>query len=152
MSKQQLLIIIFLLALAMMLGSLYIENFWDPIKNLMYGVLFPWEWWYAPCTLCWYERICMYPIVAIMMVYYWKPQKDISYYILPFAAIGLLFCVYHSFLQRGRIPAPTICTANAPCDYPVINYFGWMNLPFFGMLCNTLILIASFLIQKKHGK
>jgi disulfide bond formation protein DsbB len=85
----QRILIMFIIALAMMLGSLYIENFGDPVTNLMHGIIFPTGKGYAPCTLCRYERICMYPMVVILLMHFWKKTKDVIIYLYPFAMIGL---------------------------------------------------------------
>jgi disulfide bond formation protein DsbB len=149
MNKSQILSVVFILALLMMLGSLYIENLGDPLTNIIHGVLFPIGTWFPPCTLCWYERITMYPMVLLLLTHILWKAKDVEKYILPLAAVGFLFCCYHSALQRWWIPAPDICTTNAPCDFPVINYFGWITLPFLGVITNAIILVLLWSHLKK---
>ena len=53
----------------------------------------------VPCTLCWYQRICMYPLVAILGVSIWEKKKDIYKYVLPLSIVGLFITLYHNLLQ-----------------------------------------------------
>src|SRR5664279_2395596 len=91
----------FILALA----SLVISLFFSEIMKL------------PPCTLCWYQRIAMYPIVPITMVGILQKDKKLPLYVLPLSIIGFLLALYHNFLVWGIIPeiaAP--CTAGVPCN------------------------------------
>ena len=39
---------------------------------------------YLPCSLCWYQRILMYPLVAILSVGLVRRDQGLPYYVLPF--------------------------------------------------------------------
>ena len=53
-----------------------------------------------PCTLCWYQRIAMYPLALILGVAAWRGDWGVRRYAAPLAAIGAVVATYHVALQR----------------------------------------------------
>ncbi len=41
-----------------------------------------------PCDLCWYQRVCMYPLVAILAVGVLRRDRTVLWYAAPFVAVG----------------------------------------------------------------
>ena len=68
-----------------------------------------------PCTLCWYQRIAMFPITAVLAIALWRDDPAGRYYALALAGAGLLIAAWHSGLYAGLIPEPVIpCTQTGP--------------------------------------
>jgi disulfide bond formation protein DsbB len=68
-----------------------------------------------PCTLCWYQRIAMFPLVVILGVAAFRGDTGAWRYAMPLSLIGLLIAGYHSLQYSGLLPAPIIpCQANGP--------------------------------------
>ncbi|MFN8943717.1 MAG: disulfide bond formation protein B, partial [Pseudobdellovibrionaceae bacterium] len=44
---------------------------------------------YPPCVLCWYQRICMYPLVLIFGAAIWTEDSQFLKYTLPLSFLGL---------------------------------------------------------------
>ena len=59
---------------------------------------------FAPCALCWYQRIFMFPLVLILLVGLFPFDKSIIKYALPLALAGWGFAFYHYLLYSGFIP------------------------------------------------
>ncbi|WP_425467285.1 disulfide bond formation protein B [Paracoccus haeundaensis] len=89
----------FLLALTATLGALFIGE----VMGQM------------PCTLCWYQRIAMFPLTVILGVALWRGDDGGRAYAMPLVIIGLVIAIWHSGLYLGLIPeAITPCTENGP--------------------------------------
>ncbi len=91
----------------------------------------------APCKLCWWQRICMYPIAVIMSVAILKKDKKAFMYVLPLSIFGSLLAFYHTLLQAGIIKETLIsCTIDGAvsCANKQINWFGFMTIPFMSMV------------------
>merc|ERR1712138_385769 len=58
---------------------------------------------FPPCILCWYQRIAMYPLVAIFMVGLFPLSKEVFKYSAPFVALGWLIALWHNLLHLGII-------------------------------------------------
>lgn len=68
-----------------------------------------------PCTLCWYQRIAMFPLVAVLGMALWSDDPRGRLYALPLVLAGLVVASYHSGLYAGLIAEPVVpCTQNGP--------------------------------------
>ena len=93
--RQNLLYLALIQALMATLGSLYAS---EVLK-------------FAPCVLCWYQRVAMYPLIPILIVGILKKDKNLPLYVFPLAIFGALVAFYQVLLQAGFIPeSATPCT------------------------------------------
>lgn len=95
---------------------------------------------FPPCVLCWYQRILMYPIVAILAVGIVRDDPDAPWYALPLSVLGLGVSAYHNLLYYGILPesiAP--CTAGISCTTKFIQWFGFLTIPLLSFLAFAAI-------------
>lgn len=124
-------------ALAAMLGSLY----YSEIKN------------YTPCSLCWYQRILMYPLVLIIAVGILRKDKSLPYYVLPLSGLGWFIAFYHLLLQKGILPqAIAPCSIGASCLTKYTGYFGFITIPVMSLTAFTVINLCMFAYLKLNRK
>ncbi len=108
---------------------------------------------FAPCVLCWWQRIFMFPLVLILALGLFPFDAKVLRYALPLAAAGLLVAGFHVLLTIGVIPetlAP--CRDGIPCKALQIEWFGFVTIPllsFFAFLVLTLLLITAHLKSSK---
>ncbi len=101
---------------------------------------------FPPCGLCWYQRICMYPLVLILGIGIVRQDSSIRSYILPLSGIGLAIALYHNLLTYGVITEPLLpCTAGISCTTRWINGFGFITIPFLSAVAFAIIIIATAL-------
>lgn len=99
-----------------------------------------------PCTLCWYQRIAMFPLVPILGLSLWRGDGMARLYGLPLALAGLALVAWHSGLYAGILPAPIVpCTESGPsCSGPAQIILGlpipYMSFVAFAVICVCLIL------------
>jgi disulfide bond formation protein DsbB len=104
---------------------------------------------FVPCNLCWYARILIYPLVVIIGVGIIRRDRNWVAYAAPLVSAGWLLEIYHSLIQWGIIPETlTRCIATVPCTTKYINYFGFITIPFLGLLAFTAIGMCLFLYWK----
>lgn len=124
------------IALAAMLGSLYFSNYLG----------------YAPCVLCWYQRICIYPLVFILPVGILTKDEKIYLYALPLTVAGVLISGYHNLLYYGFIPERlSPCTAGVSCLTRYVEYFNFLSIPllsFLSLLAITFLIIIHWRLNK----
>lgn len=95
-----------------------------------------------PCHLCWYQRICLFPLVIILPIALWRGFYNITIYLIPQVLIGLLLALYHVAIQEipGWYPIE-ICGAGPSCSdkmailgpitIPMLSAFGFLAIAFF---------------------
>lgn len=104
-----------------------------------------------PCTLCWYQRICMYPLVLILAVGIGTGDPRVRLYALPLAGVGWLTSVYHNLLYYKIIPEGfTTCSLGVSCTLRQIEWLGFITIPLMSLSAFTLIL-ALLLWPSKKG-
>jgi disulfide bond formation protein DsbB len=120
---------VWLVALVAMLGSL----FFSEVMGL------------PPCVLCWYQRICMYPLVVISTVGLLTHDRRAALYAWPLALAGLIVSIYHNLLYYHLIPESiTPCTAGVSCTDRQIEWFGFVTIPLLSLTAFTIIVACLF--------
>ena len=113
-----------LVALVATLGSLY----YSEVRG------------FIPCTLCWYQRILMYPLVVILLVGLIRRDPGVAAYVLPLSLLGILVASYHYSLQLGLWGGESAaCRVGVPCSGRYVNYLGFITIPFQALTAFILI-------------
>jgi len=97
-----------------------------------------------PCTLCWYQRIAMYPLVLILGIAAWRGDWGVRRYAAPLAGIGAVVAAYHMLLQRVPSLPSTGCSVTAPCSAIDLERFGFVTIPFMAFAAFAAILTVLF--------
>lgn len=134
--KTKILYIAWLQSLAAMLGSLYFSE----LRHL------------APCLLCWYQRILMYPLVLVIMIGILRKDKGIYLYVLPMSILGAIIAFYHILLQNGillgNIIAP--CILGVSCATKYTTYLGFITIPIMSFAAFLLITFCMIIFRNNQ--
>ncbi len=57
-----------------------------------------------PCSLCWYQRTCMFPLVLILPIGLFPFDRKVVRYALPLAVVGWLLAAFQMLLAAGIVP------------------------------------------------
>lgn len=100
------------------LGSLYYSIFVDLV----------------PCELCWYQRILMYPLVAILGISWWRRDRGVALLAVPFLVLGAGVSTYHFLVERYPSLAEGVeCTVGIPCNVPYFTEAGFVTLAYMAL-------------------
>lgn len=102
---------------------------------------------YVPCTLCWYQRILMYPLVAVLLVGLISRDDLLPRYVLPLSLIGILVSSYHYLVQWGVVGGSNVCTSGVPCSGRYVNWLGFITIPLQALTAFTLITVSMFVTR-----
>ena len=95
---------------------------------------------FTPCTLCWYQRIAMYPLVVILGVALAKREDRAPTGSATLAAVGAVIATYHVALEWIPSLGSGACDAAAPCTVVWFRAFGIFSLPTLALTAFLLIL------------
>jgi disulfide bond formation protein DsbB len=98
----------------------------------------------VPCTLCWYQRIAMYPLALIVGIAAVGADWGIRRYAAPLAAIGAVIAAYHVVLQRVPGLPSAGCSLTAPCSAIDLERFGFVTIPVMALIGFIAILTVLF--------
>jgi disulfide bond formation protein DsbB len=103
---------------------------------------------FVPCKLCWYQRICMYPLVVILGVAALRRDRSVRFYVVPVAVIGALIAAYHTWIQAYPPEGGTsFCTLDAPCTERYVWEFGFVSLPLMALISFVFIITMMVLAR-----
>lgn len=107
----------------------------------------------TPCVLCWYQRICMFPLVLILAAGLFPFDPRVVRYALPLTLAGWLLALFHWGVASGVIPERlTPCSQGVPCSVEQIVWFGFLTLPMLSVMAFSSIMALLLLIHMKARK
>ncbi|MEK3882927.1 disulfide oxidoreductase [Paenibacillus sp. PL2-23] len=123
-----------LVAVIATLGSLYFSE----IKG------------FIPCSLCWYQRILMYPLSIILGIAAFYDEHAIRKYVLPLSVLGMLVSAFHYMEQKvPGFASIKLCSQGVPCSGMYINWLGFITIPFLAFTGFTLITLLLLVFRKR---
>ncbi len=95
---------------------------------------------FAPCVLCWYQRIFLFPLVVVLAVGLFPVDRRVVRYALPLAALGWLVAAYHNLVYAGIVPESLQpCARGVSCTEEYIELFGVLSIPMLSLLAFTTL-------------
>ncbi len=111
---------------------------------------------WAPCKLCWYQRIFMYPQVILLGIALWKKDRSVARYILVLSIIGAVVATYH--YSEQVMAALTPADPLKPCDTTGVSCasspffrFGYITIPMMALTAFVLNTLGSIILMKKNS-
>jgi disulfide bond formation protein DsbB len=108
---------------------------------------------FVPCELCWYQRICMYPLSILTLLAALANDYRVARYLLPLPVVGAGISVYHLLVENGVVAQASGCLVSAPggCATKWINEFGYMTIPTLALTGFALCFAFLALAATEHG-
>jgi len=105
---------------------------------------------YPPCTLCWYQRICMYPLIILLLPAVINYDRKVLQYTLPLTIIGLLISIYHNLIYFNVIDESlSPCSMGVSCKAKFIQWFGFIDIPQLSLLAFVLMTILLLMLKRR---
>ena len=109
---------------------------------------------YEPCVLCWYQRICLFPLILIFAAGLFPAfDKSVIKYALPLSIAGGLTAFYHTLLYAGIIPENIQpCSKGVSCTEKYIELFGFVSIPMLSFFAFSTIIALLFVLKRRTSK
>ncbi len=105
---------------------------------------------FAPCKLCWYQRIAMYSIAIISFVAALRNDKNIVRYTIVLAPIGLVVSTYHYLLEWFPTLETNVCSLDVPCTAVWFRELGFVTLCFMAGCAFITVIAVSLAIMREQ--
>jgi disulfide bond formation protein DsbB len=107
---------------------------------------------FAPCILCWYQRIAIFPLVLILPMGLFPFDAKAATFALPLTVAGLLTAVYHNLLYAGFIPKSIQpCAQGVPCTEKYIELFGFVSIPLLSLLALAAMTALLIIVKRRNN-
>ena len=103
-----------------------------------------------PCSLCWYQRIFMFPLMLILPFALFPFDRNVVRSLLPLVSIGGLIAGFQVLLVEGIIPERVSpCRQGVPCSETVAEWFGFVTIPLLSFVAFVaiVVLLVSALVR-----
>ncbi len=109
---------------------------------------------YEPCVLCWYQRICLFPLIFIFAAGLFPAfDKSVIKYALPLTIAGGLTAFYHTLLYAGIIPENIQpCSQGVSCTEKYIELFGFISIPMMSFFAFTTLVTLLIILKRRTSK
>jgi len=111
------------------------------------------------CELCWWQRIFLFPVAVIALVAIWYRSRESHVTIAILSAIGLFYAAYHYYYHfqglvlgnKLALPCSSGGLLPACTDSPIL-VFGFVTIPFMGILVFTSMLILAYFAHRAERR
>jgi disulfide bond formation protein DsbB len=110
---------------------------------------------YIPCELCWFQRICMYPLsILLLLMAIWGDNRA-ARYLVAIPVVGAGISTYHMLIGYHAITEPQGCFISAPggcgtnwlLDAPAT--FGYLQIETIAL--TAFLLLIAFMVLGSVG-
>ncbi|MFZ2620989.1 MAG: disulfide bond formation protein B [Minisyncoccia bacterium] len=128
--------------------------FWGILSAVVGSLIYSDIVGFPPCDLCWYQRICMYPQLIIVLMAMYKKDKTVIDYLVPFSVIGAIIALYQSFIQWGFSFGLTGgCVAlGGECAKVYFTEYSYITIPFMSFTVFVYIITLKLVYYHKDWK
>jgi disulfide bond formation protein DsbB len=105
---------------------------------------------FAPCKLCWYQRIAVYSLAIISFVAALRNDKNIVGYTIVLAPMGLVVSTYHYLLEWYPNLETNVCSLDVPCTAVWFRELGFVTLCFMAGCTFITVIAVSLAIMREQ--
>jgi len=103
---------------------------------------------HEPCRLCWYQRICLFPLAIILGIAVYRDDSRIATYALPLALFGAFLALYQvlgtfipSLHTRG------LCGYRVNCSENIVELWGFLSFPIVSLAGFILLFFFLWIVR-----
>lgn len=107
----------------------------------------------APCPLCWYQRIALFPLVFLLGLALYRGDRGIVPYAIMLAIFGLLTALFQAAQEYLPSFKTGLCSLGTSCTESVYTLFGFIQFPVvsaMGFALLIFLLILSHFATRKN--
>lgn len=103
---------------------------------------------FEPCTLCWIQRIFLYPQAIILGIALLRKDERVGDYAITLSVFGVFVALYHYYLEFGGTPLVNCGIENGiSCSKRLVYEFGYITIPMMA-LTGFLMIIGFFIAER----
>lgn len=119
-----------------------------PTTAMFFSLFFSEYLGWRPCRLCWYQRVFMYTLAVLMLVYWFWRKREIRIIGYVLAALGPLVSIYHVAIEIDPNIESLSCDPNNPCASPWFKSMGFLTTAGMALTAFITILVLLYLTSQ----
>ncbi|MBT3983212.1 MAG: disulfide bond formation protein B [Bacteriovoracaceae bacterium] len=106
---------------------------------------------FPPCVLCWYQRVCMYPLVLIFLIGLVPSDIKVFKFSAPLIIMGWIIALYHNLLHYGIVPeSASPCREGVSCSDVWLDWLGFITIPLMSFTAFTLLGLLLLISYRRY--
>jgi len=103
---------------------------------------------YLACSLCWYQRIFLFPQVFLFGVAFFKKDRGVISYSFPLLLVGFLIALYQTVVYYFGNSANLPCDASGvSCYQQLVSVFGgYISIPTLSLTSFVSMIVLSLVV------
>lgn len=114
------------------------------VGSLLYSNLIGFE----PCTLCWWQRIFIYPQAVLFLIAIIKKDRGIFDYALPMSIAAFVLSLYQSYSNFSGTSILPCTAAGGECSRLYVIEYGYITIPLMSLTLVTYLLFIKLCAYK----
>ena len=107
---------------------------------------------FIPCRLCWYQRICMYPLAIVLLgTALRRDLRGAFLYAVWLPIVGMGVAAYHIYIEHHPEAETAGCKIGAPCTTKWIEKFGYVTIPVLAISAFAAITVLLAMAWSRRG-
>ena len=104
---------------------------------------------YTPCKLCWFQRICLYPMPFFFAYAMLKKDKSVKPYALMLAIANVPISLYHYLIEwYPDLEGNGACDITASCTSVYVREFGYVSIPLMALSAALAIITLMLFVRR----
>lgn len=106
---------------------------------------------FAPCGLCWLQRVFLYPQALLFAIALWKRDRTVADYSIALSIAGGLVAIYQHYIQMGGtdvLPCPATIAEATDCAQRFFFEFGYITFPLVALSGFALLIVLMLYVRK----
>ena len=99
---------------------------------------------FAPCVLCWWQRVFLYPEAILFGIALWKRKRDVFSYAVPLALFSGVIAAYQESVYLGAKSFLPCTALGGACSKIYVMAFGYITIPMMSLTAALLILLLAW--------
>ncbi|MBX4189070.1 disulfide bond formation protein B [Candidatus Parcubacteria bacterium] len=103
---------------------------------------------FAPCELCWWQRVFLYPQVVLFLTALKNKDKKVFSYSVRLTILALVVALYQVYTLYGGTSFLACTSLGGACTKLYVNAFGYISIPVMSLTTSVYLLILAFFSKK----
>lgn len=118
------------------------------VMTLVYSDVFG----FVPCSLCWLQRVFLYPQVFLLATSIFYKEKIAARYGILLSVPGMIIALYQHYLQMGGSAFVACPVSGGDCAKRFLFEFGFMTFPLLSAILFLFLIVIYIYILKTENK
>ena len=122
------------------------------IGSAIGSFIYEYGYGYAPCLLCWYQRLAIFGIAIIVSAVDIRADRTAQKLVMVFSAIGLTVASFHNYIDIFPSSGTDVCGVNGvSCLIRYVYEFGYITIPMMSLTVLLFGLCITVIARKKNA-